>query len=55
VSDWCANRQKCKRLTVTGLVVEVDGRIRSARAIEDLARLVSARFELTSKRPDDKC
>jgi putative transposase len=49
VFDWCANGQKLKCLTVTdewtkeGLAIEVDGRIRSARVIEVLARLVSKR------------
>ena len=49
VFDWCANGQKLKCLTVTdewtkeGLAIEVDGRIRSARVIEVLSRLVSGR------------
>ena len=49
VFDACANGQQLKCLTVTdewtkeGLVIEVDGRIRSARVIEVLARLVSER------------
>jgi putative transposase len=49
VFDWCANGQKLKCLTVTdewtkeGLAIEVDGRIRSQRVIEVLARLVSER------------
>jgi putative transposase len=49
VFDWCANGQKLKCLTVTdewtkeGLAIEVDGRIRSARVIEVLSRLVSKR------------
>lgn len=49
VFDRCANGQKLKCLTVTdewtreGLAIEVDGRIRSARVIEVLARLVSER------------
>ena len=49
VFDWCANGQKLKCLTVTdewtkeGLAIEVDGRIRSTRVIEVLARLVSER------------
>jgi putative transposase len=49
VFDWCANGQRLKCLTVTdewtkeGLAIEVDGRIRSARVIEVLARLVSER------------
>ena len=47
VFDWCANGQKLKCLTVSdewtkeGLAIEVDGRIRSARVIEVLSRLVS--------------
>jgi putative transposase len=49
VFDHCANGQQLKCLTVTdewtreGLAIEVDGRIRSARVIEVLARLVSER------------
>ena len=49
VFDWCANGQKLKCLTVSdewtkeGLAIEVDGRIRSPRVIEVLARLVSQR------------
>jgi putative transposase len=49
VFDRCANGQQLKCLTVTdewtreGLAIEVDGRIRSARVIEVLARLVSER------------
>jgi putative transposase len=49
VFDWCSNGQKLKCLTVTdewtkeGLAIEVDGRIRSARVIEVLSRLVSER------------
>lgn len=49
VFDWCANGQKLKCLTVTdewtkeGLAIEVDGRIRSTRVIDVLARLVSER------------
>ena len=49
VFDHCANGQQLKCLTVTdeftkeGLAIEVDGRIRSARVIEVLSRLVSAR------------
>jgi putative transposase len=49
VFDRCANGQQLKCLTVTdewtreGLAIEVDGRIRSARMIEILARLVSER------------
>lgn len=49
VFDRCANGQQLKCLTVTdewtreGLAIEVDGRIRSTRVIEVLARLVSER------------
>jgi putative transposase len=49
VFDACANGQQLKCLTVTdewtkeGLAIEVDGRIRSGRVIEVLARLVSER------------
>jgi putative transposase len=49
VFDWCASGQQLKCLTVTdewtkeGLAIEVDGRIRSARVIEVLSRLVSER------------
>jgi putative transposase len=49
VFDRCANGQQLKCLTVTdeftkeGLAIEVDGRIRSPRVIEVLARLVSER------------
>jgi len=49
VFDHCANGQQLKCLTVTdeftkeGLAIDVDGRIRSPRVIEVLARLVSAR------------
>jgi putative transposase len=49
VFDWCSNGQKLKCLTVTdewtkeGLAIEVDGRLRSARVIEVLSRLVSER------------
>jgi putative transposase len=49
VFDWCANGQQLKCLTVTdewtkeGLAIEVDGRIRSGRVIEVLARLISER------------
>ena len=49
VFDHCANGQQLKCLTVTdeftkeGLAIEVDGRIRSARVIEMLSRLVIAR------------
>ncbi len=47
--DHCANGQQLKCLTVSdeftkeGLAIDVDGRIRSPRMIEVLARLVSAR------------
>jgi hypothetical protein len=46
VFDHCANGQQLKCLTVTdeftkeGLAIEVDGRIRSARVIDVLSRLV---------------
>jgi putative transposase len=49
VFDACANGQQLKCLTVTdeftkeGLAIDVDGRIRSPRVIEVLARLVSER------------
>jgi putative transposase len=49
VFDHCANGQQLKCLTVTdeftkeGLAVDVGGRIRSARIIEVLSRLVSGR------------
>jgi putative transposase len=49
VFDHCANGQQLKCLTVTdeftkeGLAIDVDGRIRSARVVEVLSRLVSAR------------
>jgi putative transposase len=49
VFDHCANGQQLKCLTVTdeftkeGLAIDVDGRIRSARVIEVLSRLVSVR------------
>lgn len=49
VFDRCANGQQLKCLTVTdewtkeGLAIEVDGRIRSGRVIEVLARLVAER------------
>lgn len=49
VFDRCANGQQLKCLTVTdeftkqGLAIDVDGRIRSRRVIEVLARLVSER------------
>jgi putative transposase len=49
VFDRCANSQQLKCLTVTdeftkeGLAIDVDGRIRSPRVIEVLARLVSER------------
>src|SRR5215472_4221942 len=49
VFDRCANGQQLKCLTVTdeftneGLAIDVDGRIRSARVIEVLSRLVSER------------
>ena len=49
VFDRCANGQQLKCLTVTdewtkeGLAIEVDGRIRSGRVIEVLARLLAQR------------
>jgi putative transposase len=49
VFDHCANGQRLKCLTVTdeftkeGLAIDVDGRIRSARVIDVLSRLISAR------------
>lgn len=49
VFDRCANGQQLKCLTVTdeftkeGLAIDVDGRIRSPRVIEVLARLISQR------------
>ena len=49
VHDWRANGQKIECLTVTdeftkeGLAIEVDGRIRSTRVIDVLARLISLR------------
>jgi len=49
VFDACANGQQLKCLTVTdeftkeGLAIDVDGRIRSSRVIEVLAKLVSER------------
>jgi len=49
VFDACSNGQNLKCLTVSdewtkeGLAIEVDGRIRSARVIEVLSRLVSER------------
>ena len=49
VFDWCANGQRLKCLTVTGewtkqgLAIEAGGRVRPARAIEALSRLVSKR------------
>jgi putative transposase len=49
VFDRCANGQQLKCLTVSdewtkeGLAIEVDGRIRSGRVIEVLARLISER------------
>jgi putative transposase len=49
VFDHCANAQQLKCLTATDeftkerLAIDVDGRIRSARVIEVLSRLVSDR------------
>ena len=59
VFDWCANGQKLKCLTVTdewtkeGLAIEVDGRLRSARVIEVLSRLVSERGAPLTLRSDN--
>ncbi len=59
VFDHCANGQQLKCLTVTdeftkeGLAIDVDGRIRSARVIEVLSRLVSARGVPTFLRSDN--
>jgi putative transposase len=59
VFDHCANGQPLKWLTVTddftkeGLAIDVDGRIRSARVIEVLSRLVSARGVPTFLRSDN--
>ena len=58
--DHCANGQQLKCLTVTdeftkeGLAIDVDGRIRSARVIEVLSRLVSARGVPTFLRSDQR-
>ena len=57
--DRCANGQQLKCLTVTdeftkeGLAIDVDGRIRSARVIEVLSRLVSERGAPTFLRSDN--
>ena len=59
VFDRCANDQQLKCLTVTdeftkeGLAIEVDGRIRSARVIEVLSRLVSERGAPSFLRSDN--
>jgi len=59
VFDHCANGQQLKCLTVTdeftkeGLAIEVDGRIRSARVIEVLSGLMSARSVPTVLRSDN--
>lgn len=59
VFDHCANGQQLKCLTVTdeftkeGLAIDVDGRIRSPRVIEVLARLLSARGAPTFLRSDN--
>ena len=59
VFDYCANGQQLKCLTVTdeftkeGLAIDVDGRIRSARVIEVLSRLVSARGAPSFLRSDN--
>jgi putative transposase len=56
--DHCANGQQLKCLTITdeftkeGLAIDVGGRIRSARVIEVLSRLVSARGAPTFLRSD---
>ena len=59
VFDHCANGQQLKCLTVTdeftkeGLAIDVDGRIRSPRVVEVLARLLSARGAPTFLRSDN--
>ena len=59
VFDHCANGQQLKCLTVTdeftkeGLAIDVDARIRSARVIEVLARLVSTRGAPSFLRSDN--
>jgi putative transposase len=59
VFDHCANGQQLKCLTVTdeftkeGLAIDVDGRIRSPRVIDVLARLVSERGAPTFLRSDN--
>ena len=59
VFDRCANGQQLKCLTVTDeftkeeLAIDVDGRIRSARLIEVLSRLVSTRGAPTFLRSDN--
>lgn len=59
VFDRCANCQQLKCLTVTGeftkegLAIEVDARLRSARVIEVLSRLVSDRGAPTFLRSDN--
>jgi putative transposase len=59
VFDHCANGQQLKCLTVTdeftkeGLAIDVDGRIRSARVIEVLSRLVSTRGAPSFLRSDN--
>jgi len=59
VFDRCANGQQLKCLTLTdeftteGLAIDVDGRIRSARVIEVLSRLVSERGAPTFLRSDN--
>jgi putative transposase len=59
VFDHCANGQQLKCLTITdeftkeGLAIDVGGRIRSARVIEVLSRLVSARGAPTFLRSDN--
>ena len=59
VFDRCANGQQLKCLTVTdeftkeGLAIEVDARLRSARVIEVLSRLVSERGAPACLRSDN--
>jgi putative transposase len=59
VFDRCANGQQLKCLTITdeftkeGLAIDVDGRIRSARVIAVLSRLVSERGAPTFLRSDN--
>ena len=59
VFDHCANGQQLKCLTVTdeftkeGLAIDVDARIRSARVIEVLSRLISTRGAPSFLRSDN--